>query len=293
MSTITFISTAEAADITGVSVETIRQLCKAGTLKYQKRGQLFYPCKEDINRYADSITKVYSIKRDIERYALKLKKDKDALQLAQEELNERLNLLDMFPNRIERIQKLVYSLLRQYSENRTEEITERDVELLFMMFRGDSLKDIGNKLSLSKERARQIWINVLRKLVTVRNEIELRDIEIVTLKKRIQHLEEFVENKRFEFIPQEIVENIELLFETINQQNFTLRTKRGLINAGINTVWELVQCKRSKIRYGTSSIGMKSFQEIEKWLSERNLKFELALPPGMDLPQIKERINNK
>ena len=183
MSTITFISTAEAADITGVSVETIRQLCKAGTLKYQKRGQLFYPCKEDINRYADSITKVYSIKRDIERYALKLKKDKDALQLAQEELNERLNLLDMFPNRIERIQKLVYSLLRQYSENRTEEITERDVELLFMMFRGDSLKDIGNKLSLSKERARQIWINVLRKLVTVRNEIELRDIEIVTLKK--------------------------------------------------------------------------------------------------------------
>ena len=133
MKTITFISTTEAANIAGVSAETIRQLCKAGTIKYQKRGQLYYPCMEDINRYANSIIKVHSIRKDINRYTAKLNQDREALLVAQQELTSRLETVDMFPTRIERIEKLVYSLLRQYSENRIEEFSEREIEVLFMI----------------------------------------------------------------------------------------------------------------------------------------------------------------
>ena len=178
MKTITFISTTEAANIAGVSAETIRQLCKAGTIKYQKRGQLYYPCMEDINRYANSIIKVHSIRKDINRYTAKLNQDREALLVAQQELTSRLETVDMFPTRIERIEKLVYSLLRQYSENRIEEFSEREIEVLFMMFRGESFESVGAQLSLSKERIRQVWVKILRKMIVVRNELEYKDLQI-------------------------------------------------------------------------------------------------------------------
>ena len=112
MSTFTFISTTEAAELAGVSSETIRQLCKAGTLKYQKRAKHYLPCKEDVNRYANSVTKVYSIKRDIEKYADKLKKDRESLVITQQEVSAQLETLRMFPTNIERIQNLLYSIIQ-------------------------------------------------------------------------------------------------------------------------------------------------------------------------------------
>ena len=202
MKTITFISTTEAANIAGVSAETIRQLCKAGTIKYQKRGQLYYPCMEDINRYANSIIKVHSIRKDINRYTAKLNQDREALLLAQQELISRLEAIDMIPTRIERIEKLVYSLLRQYSENRIEEFSEREIEVLFMMFRGESFESAGEKLSLSQERIRQVWVKILRKMIVVRNELEYKDLQIAALQKQILELQKIAENKRFELVPQ-------------------------------------------------------------------------------------------
>ena len=291
MKTITFISTTEAANIAGVSAETIRQLCKAGTIKYQKRGQLYYPCMEDINRYANSIIKVHSIRKDINRYIAKLNQDREALLVAQQELTSRLETVDMFPTRIERIEKLVYSLLRQYSENRIEEFSEREIEVLFMMFRGESFESVGAQLSLSKERIRQVWVKILRKMIVVRNELEYKDLQIAALQKQILELQKIAKNKRFELVPQEIIDNIDLLCKPIETIPFTLRTQRGLAKTRIKTVWDLVQCNRNKIRYGSASIGMKSFQEIEQWLSEHNLKLGLALPPNIDLMQLKQKID--
>lgn len=241
MKTITFISTTEAANIAGVSAETIRQLCKAGTIKYQKRGQLYYPCMEDINRYANSIIKVHSIRKDINRYTAKLNQDREALLVAQQELTSRLETVDMFPTRIERIEKLVYSLLRQYSENRIEEFSEREIEVLFMMFRGESFESVGAQLSLSKERIRQVWVKILRKMIVVRNELEYKDLQITALQKQVLELQEIAENKRFELVPQEIIDNIDLLCKPIETIPFTLRTQRGLAKTRIKTVWDLVQ----------------------------------------------------
>lgn len=291
MKTITFISVSEAANIAGVTSETLRNLCKDGTIKYQKRGQLYYPCLEDVNRYVNSITKIHSIRRDIERYSDALEKKRDTLAVAHQELREQLEAINMFPTRIERIEKLVYSLLRQYSENRVEEFSEREIEILFMMFRGDTLEDAGEKVSLSRERIRQIWKKILQKMVVVRNELEFKDQQIAALQKQVSELQEATENKRFEFIPQEIIDNIDLLLQPIESIPFSTRVRRGLPRTKIKTVWDLVQCNRSKIQYGSASIGQKSFQEIEQWLSEHNLKFGLSLPPDIDLLQLKQKLN--
>jgi DNA-directed RNA polymerase alpha subunit len=185
----------------------------------------------------------------------------------------------------------VYSLLRQYSENRIEEFSEREIEVLFMMFRGESFESVGAQLSLSKERIRQVWVKILRKMIVVRNELEYKDLQITALQKQVLELQEIAENKRFELVPQEIIDNIDLLCKPIETIPFTLRTQRGLAKTRIKTIWDLVQCNRNKIRYGSASIGIKSFQEIEQWLSEHNLKLGLALPPNIDLMQLKQKID--
>ena len=131
--------------------------------------------------------------------------------VAQQELTSRLETVDMFPTRIERIEKLVYSLLRQYSENRIEEFSEREIEVLFMMFRGESFESAGAQLSLSKERIRQVWVKILRKMIVVRNELEYKDLQIAALQKQILELQKIAENKQFELVPQEIIDNIDLL----------------------------------------------------------------------------------
>ena len=168
---------------------------------------------------------------------------------------------------------------------------EREIEVLFMMLRGESFESVGAQLSLSKERIRQVWVKILRKMIVVRNELEYKDLQIAALQKQVLELQEIAENKRFELVPQEIIDNIDLLCKPIETIPFTLRTQRGLAKTRIKTVWDLVQCNRNKIRYGSASIGIKSFQEIEQWLSEHNLKLGLALPPNIDLMQLKQKID--
>ena len=259
MSTITFISASEAAEIAGVSTETIRQLCKAGTLKYQKKCQLYYPCKEDVNRYADSVTKVYSIKKDIDKYTEKIKKDRESLLIAHEELTAHLEAIKLTPSNIDHVQDLLYSILRHYADNNIEEFTEREVEILFMILRGESIPEIGEKYNLTKERIRQVWKNILNKLETTRNLIEVQKEEITSLKKRIQHLENTINNNLYCIVPQEILDNLDLLLEPISAQDFSTRTKHGLSKAHINTVWDLVMFDPKKLRYSLTYIRFKVF----------------------------------
>ena len=62
---INFISVSEAAEITSVTCETIRSLCRKGAIRYQLRGNLYYPCKEDIIRCANTIYRIQSLEVDI------------------------------------------------------------------------------------------------------------------------------------------------------------------------------------------------------------------------------------
>ena len=157
MGTITFISTSEAANVAGVSAETIRQLCKAGTLRFQKRGQLYYPCKEDVNRYADSISKVHSIRRDIERYAAQLEKDRNALRLECESAKKILEDTKMANYRLDRIVELMFALLKQYEKEPIKDISEKDLKLIFMMINGDKLQNIGDEFQITKPTVYRQW----------------------------------------------------------------------------------------------------------------------------------------
>ena len=82
MNTITFFPVSEAATLANVTKETIRNLCKANTIRFQMRGNLFYPCKEDVVQYAQSISEINQIERDIDSYKADIAQQKDELEQA-------------------------------------------------------------------------------------------------------------------------------------------------------------------------------------------------------------------
>ena len=289
---LTFISVSEAAQIADVSNETMRQLCKAGTLRFQKRGQLYYPCKEDVNRYVDSISKVHGIRKDIERYAAQLEKEKETLSIVCDELKEYSFQMGMSPARLDRIMEIMQALLMQYEIYPVNNISKRELELLFMMFRGTPIPDAAKRLDLTQFRVRQIWDKLLEKLASTRNEIERRDQEIESLNQTICSLRLKLENKKYELLPKELQENVELLLRPISSLNLSVRAKQGLAQAQITNVLGLIQCTRSDIKT-KRNMGAKSIAEIDQWLKEHNLSYEMISGfEDEDLYELKKDIEN-
>lgn len=290
MKTITFVTVSEAAELVGVSNETIRSLCKAGTLSYQKRGQLYYPCKEDVNRYADTVSKIHSIRKDIERYASQLDKEKEALSLACDEMKAYLEEIKMSPSRLDRILELTQAILQQYDMFPPEDLSKRELQLLFMMFRGDSPLQAGKRLQLTGMRVRQIWEKVLSKIEVVQNEINRRDKEIEELRETILRMQKEHEKKKYELLPKDLQDKADLLLMPISALNLSVRAIQGLSIANISTVLELVQSKRSDIR-SIRNFGAKSIREIDQWLNANNLSFEMI--SGFTTEDLLELKNNQ
>jgi len=69
---LTFIPVSDAASIAGVTKETIRNLCKAGTIRYQMHGNFYYPCKQDVEQYASTIAVSHTSVQEIQRSKLEL-----------------------------------------------------------------------------------------------------------------------------------------------------------------------------------------------------------------------------
>lgn len=290
MKTIIFVTVSEAAELVGVSNETIRSLCKAGTLSYQKRGQLYYPCKEDVNRYADTVSKIHSIRKDIERYASQLDKEKEALSLACDEMKAYLEEIKMSPSRLDRILELTQAILQQYDMFPPEDLSKRELQLLFMMFRGDSPLQAGKRLQLTGMRVRQIWEKVLSKIEVVQNEINRRDKEIEELRETILRMQKEHEKKKYELLPKDLQDKADLLLMPISALNLSVRAIQGLSIANISTVLELVQSKRSDIR-SIRNFGAKSIREIDQWLNANNLSFEMI--SGFTTEDLLELKNNQ
>lgn len=78
----TYISISHAASLANVSKETIRNLCKRGAIGYEMHANFVYPCKEDVERYAESIATVHASEQELERYKLELQEQVEQLRLA-------------------------------------------------------------------------------------------------------------------------------------------------------------------------------------------------------------------
>lgn len=291
MSTITFISVSEAAKIVGISNETMRQLCKAGTLRFQKRGQLYYPCKEDVNRYADSVSKVHSIRRDIERYKNQLEKQREELRIAVEEKQKFIEDTKLFPHRVERIAEIVFALLQQYKDKQTTELSEREIEILFKMYYGESFYDTGQQMQLTRERVRQVWLKILKKLGGAKNALEYKDETITELNVQIKQLQEEIHNIKHP-TPNVDADLAKLLVMPISSLGFSNRTEVSLLDANIVHVLNLVKCRR-RLLLMQRRIGNKTLLEVDHWLEEHGLHYEMPIPEEVTIDMLTRFLQNE
>lgn len=276
-----FITVTAAAQYAGVTPETIRNLCKAHTIRYQKRGTLFFPCLKDIEQYANTIAAVYRIEVDIAAYKAELQQELENYRQAVKDLRERMYDIQMFPRRIEAIKEMLVSTILHYDKEADKALTDREVCVMLMMLKGKSFDEAGHDLALTTERIRQIWYKALRKYAATRNALQAKDDEIArlqgvidALKDRIDLLENGTDSDNAK--NKEFMHMVRLLQTNIRDCNFSVRVFNALKNEEVHTLLDLVQVRRSDLmRY--RNFGNRSMREIDEYLADKGLAL------GMDV----------
>ena len=261
--TLTFIPASEAAEMVGVSAQTIRNLCKAGTIRYQLRSQLFYICKEDVEQYMQSITEVHEIEQSIATYKDTLKKVKGELERESANLQEKLITLKMFPENATYIMDFLYGSLKYFGEK----LEPQEMQILESLLHGGNLSEISNQLSLSRERTRQVLERAIHKTYHFQSDLESKDQIIQKQEQIINELQDQLAKSGCDVTPYKQMSLLETRVENIA---FSVRTMNLLYTLEIETIGDLVKCRRDDLlKY--RNFGKKSLAEIEAWLEAHGL----------------------
>ena len=262
---LTFIPASEAAEMVGVTAQTIRNLCKAKTLRYQMRTNLFYVCREDVEKYAQSISEVNEIERSVEDYKREINKAYEQLRDAKQEMQDRLEDMNIFPERIKNITNLLMSLIPHFVDN----LMEREVEIVMLILQGEKISDVAQKLQLTRDRTRQIWEKAIRKMSYFPNEVRMRDERIEDLMRTIEDLEARLDQAGLDKVPHS---KANLLASSIYDYDFSVRTLNCLRAAEIRTVEDLIKYPRARL-LKFRNFGKKALTELDEWLDEHGLAF--------------------
>ena len=266
---LTFIPALEAAKFAGVTKETIRNLCKAGTLRYQMRGNMFYPCKEDVEQYTVIISEVHDIERSIEDYKKEIETRKKELEVASTELQEQMDAMNMFPERIKYILELLSAAFSYFDER----LEPRELKIIELMLQGKALSEVGEKVSLSRERTRQVLEKALRKIQSYPNEVQIKD---KIIQEQEQIIQEF-QKKLSELGVSPPPYGQQFLLQThLQDLPFSVRTQNCLRVAEIETVGDLVKMQReSLLRF--RNFGKKGLEELDEFLAAHNLSWGMQI----------------
>ncbi len=293
-----YISAHDAAKMAGVTTQTIRNLCKAGTLSFQKRQNLFYPSREDVERYADTIAEVQAITTDIEQYRLRLLDERQALQAELQEqqvkYHERMVNLEMFPQRIEVIKDTLIAVVEgigRYTDYNDCSLTERDIRVTWDALQGKSFEEIGRELrpSIAPPSARLIWAKVLRKFATVKGAFYHLNSENDELKETLKEKNDEIAMLHAQLDGRQITIDegtrklSRLLARHMREFDITVRCLNVLRYAEIDTVRDLVRFRRQDLlKY--RNFGKKSLLELDEFVEDHGLSW------GMDVSSIPEYV---
>lgn len=265
---LSFISASQAADIAGVTTETIRNLCKAAAIRYQMHGNLFYPCREDVEQYAHTIAQIHQAELTLANYQKQLHNQTEQLLQAKKETQHHLQELLQFPSRLKYIQNLLAVLIPHLDAG----LKPREVEVMLQMIQGKTWEEITQKLKLTQARTMQIWDNTLKKIADAPNELKAKGQLIEKLQNQLHDKQVRKEQDDAEKAAEAKLspEQRKLLNTHVSDCNFSIRTQNCLKAAEIETIRDLLKRSRSEL-LKFRNFGKKSFAEIEAWLTAHNL----------------------
>ena len=258
----------DAAAIAHVTKETIRNLCKRGAIGYETHGNFFYPCKEDVERYAASIATIHASEQKMERYKLELQEQMEQLRLAKTDAQAQLDALKLYPHRIKHIRELLCALIPHLDKS----LNPRQIEVIMEMLQGGSWTDVSAKLGLTRDRATQIFDKALKKLAEEPGWMQAKDEFIEELQEKILELENIQEEKqRLENLTPE---EKELLHTPISSNALSVRCQNGLKSAEITNLYDLLRRTPADL-LALRNFGKKSLTEIKAKLVEAGAEVEI------------------
>lgn len=269
----------EAAEMVGVTRQTIQNWIEKGVIKSQKIGNAVYVSIEAIKALAPDIKSIEDSMHKLQEEKIKTNLLIDEYKEKNRQLRADLKILSTCAEST--IRKEFYlSIIDMLGDEQV--LKDREQKILYEIMNGSTLMEISKYYGLTNERIRQISYEAIRKAAHL---INLRDLEtenqelkkevtalknnIVTLQKHISELEKYLnieEEKGFDY-------NLyKLLVTPINSYNISVRSMNAITSHNIKTIGDLAKVKLSDVEQ-YRNIGKKSIKELKELLDNVGLYF--------------------
>lgn len=297
-----WITTSQAAALTGVTTTTIRNLCLTGVLSYKKRHHLFYVNKDEVLKHEEQFSKVEEADKSIEKYLEEvegLKRHCENMVLELREKAKSINLAHGYnASNIAALSYFAHEILKALSVGYAEEFTAMEIDIISNYIKNGCIDD--PRGTVTKTRAHQLFARFFKKLVNVKRELEVKDAKIQKLSESVTNLKEALIKRKFQVevlslavkngvIKEDInldldeVEELVLLNYSVHESllaklvdyNLSIRALNCLKAAEIETLLELVKCSHKHL-LRQRNFGRKSLREILEFLEQRNLHLEMT-----------------
>ena len=278
-----YISASNAAKLAGVTTETIRNLCKAGTLQYQIRGILYYVNSEDVKKYKADIQAIHEATVSITEYRAKVEQDAKELRQKHEDYRERMMFLEMFPKRIVATLELLKAVVYNYRDINEEHdcFDPRYADVVLAVLNGKPYREIAERLKLKEPSIAAIWRKALRKFTYTMNRIDMLEKIIEDRNKEIAERDDIIRelNGRNAATAEQI--NVDtrlrnLLSTRLEDCDLSVRALKCLRCAELRTIGDLVKYNRADL-LTFRNFGKKSLTELDELLERNGLHFQMDI----------------
>lgn len=267
----------EAAEILGVTVQTVSNLVDRGALSVEKSGKWWYFSRAEV----ESLIPKSDGLRDRERAIAEVERELDSELLARtgvmdvrrsrKEFIEALGTGSVWP----RYKELVTALYRALERTGMygDFLTARDKAALEAVLDLAPLAEIAESVGLTPERVRQIFELALRRIVHFTTKVAP---EVLSLRQKVKGLEDenalLREQLKEAMRQNELALNCEARKIRIEDLELSVRAVNCLLAADIKTLGDLTRISRRELsRF--RNIGIKTYGEIADILTHYGLRF--------------------
>lgn len=270
-----YLTRQEAANIIGVSAQTITNWYEAGKLPGNMENKRLYLAKEAVMKL-NSTLKEYNIDTKwVESLKAEQNKVVEEYKSSIQNYKEMIGLLNSSNNIGFKINFLTTILYLGEDDYR---LREREINIISELLHGKTFEEISEWSRLTSERVRQIAEKGLRRLHNYKSYEKLHQ-ENQELKKELKDLKVLM---RFGDLSEREIENrlsiAEVLSKDVEDFGFSVRCIQSFRSVDIKTIGDLIKFGKSNL-LALKNFGKKSFAEIDDVLHklEQDYKMEFSM----------------
>lgn len=272
-----YITFEEAAQILGVSRESVRLYCRKGLLvQGESHGK-----KKILKDSLQGLMKYDVVAQDqaVEQYRQELAAQKEEITKMKSQLSAVKEMLKIKSKAFGNFEEICGFLVSFVEETYGPAgLSNRERDIATRLLRGASPHEIAENYDLTRERIRQIWCKALRKIAHSRqlanavNENEMLKVQVDTLIARNSELMRAMQDKGWNEELSNCV-SIPSSLMGIDNEYLGVRACHCLSILGMKHIYQLTFIsKRSLSRL--RNLGRKTLDNIESFLESYNLKFD-------------------